>query len=352
MNRLSRHARCALVTLLATALPASAEPGGRPGWTDVHSHLVAKSAADVPAAVAGALSSMRRNAIGRIYLMPPPQISRMPQLVTAEHLAAAAAQHPDRIGFLGGGGCLNRMLHDAGASERVTESARRAFEARAQELLGLGASGFGEIATLHISHEPRHAYEWTPADHPLLLLLADIAARAGVPIDLHQDLVTADMPTPARWSGNQNPSVLRENRRALERLLAHNRAAKIVWAHAGSDPLGNQTPELCREMLSRHTNLYISLRVGPSARPECTPIEQDGSVKPDWLALFQAYPDRFVLGIDQFIPGGEVRGGPLADMVKRGERVCANARTLLRGLPPPLARRLAFANAQAIYGRR
>lgn len=339
--------------LLACTLPLEAAPprGGRPGWIDVHSHLAVGRGGAVSAAVAAALGSMQRHGIGRLILMPPPQVTGMMQNVSAEELAAAAASHPDRIAFLGGGGCLNKMIHDASAAGRVTESTRKAFEARANALLAMGAAGFGEMASLHISHEARHPYEWTPADHPLFLLLADIAARAHVPIDLHMDLVTEDMKTPSRWPSPRNPPVLRENLGALERLLAHNRGAKIVWAHAGSDPLGNQTPELIGGLLARHPNLHVSLRPGPGARPDVNLLVENGSLRPAWQRLFESNPDRFVLGIDQFIPGGDVRGTPLSELVPRGDRVCGNARRLLQSLPRSLARRLAFENALALYGR-
>lgn len=341
---------CAVVLVLALAGSLEAEPSrGRPGWIDVHSHLVLARGGEVSSAVSAALASTRRHGIGRMLLMPPPQVSAQRQMITAEHLAAAAAAHPDRLAFLGGGGCLNRMLHEAQAAGRVTASARQAFEARARALLAMGAAGFGEMASLHISHEPRHPYEWAPADHPLFLALADIAAGANVPIDLHMDLVTSDMRTPSRWPTPPNPPVLSENLGALERLLAHNRAARIVWAHAGSDPLGNQTPQVIAEQLGRHQNLFISLRVGPGARVDSSPLAEDGTVRPEWSKLFETHPDRFVLGIDQFLPGGDIRGSPLAQMVPRGDRVCANSRRLLGALPPALARRFAFENALRIY---
>jgi len=64
--------------------------------------------------------------------------------------------------------------------------------------------------------------ESVPADHPLLLLLVDIAARHDVPIDLHFDPVLEKMARPD-WAPSTNPAVLPANFPAFERLLAHNR---------------------------------------------------------------------------------------------------------------------------------
>jgi len=60
---------------------------------------------------------------------------------------------------------------------RITERVRRQFEDLANEILRAGAAGFGEISIHHLAHMPAHPYESVPADHPLFLLLADIAGR-------------------------------------------------------------------------------------------------------------------------------------------------------------------------------
>src|SRR6185295_16655108 len=98
----------------------------------------------------------------------------------------------------------------------------------------------------------------------------------------------------------------RENLGAFERLLAHNRGAKIVWAHAGSDPVGHWTPALSRELLARHPNLHMSLRMPARPVPDgLSPhlaIGSQGQVNPEWVELVRQHPDRFVIGGDQFFP--------------------------------------------------
>ena len=93
------------------------------------------------------------------------------------------------------------------------------------------------------------------------MLLADVAARLDVPIDLHMDAVAEKSPTPARYAGGHNPPELPATIGRLRRLLAHNGKARIVWAHGGSDPLGAMTAATIGDLMDDHPNLYLTLRV-------------------------------------------------------------------------------------------
>ena len=225
-----------------------------------------------------------------------------------EILVAATKGNPARFSFLGGGGSLNLMIHEAAKDGGVSEPLRKRFEDRANQILAAGAAGFGEIAVHHLALRPGHPYESVPADHPLLLTLANIAASHDAIIDLHFDPVAEDIRIPAWGSAFDNPAELRANLAAFERLLEHNRKARIVWAHAGSDMLGFWTPELTRWLLAKHANLHMSLRVDFGRAPQNHPVDSSGRLKTEWLELFTDFPDRFVIGGDQFIfapgPGG------------------------------------------------
>src|SRR5690242_20754393 len=107
------------------------------------------------------------------------------------------------------------------------------------------------------------------------------------------------MPLPAGLKSPPNPPQLHANKAAFEKLLDHNIKAKIIWAHAGTDFTGYRTPELCRELLQRHPNLYMEIKIEPTATD--SPLERgsSGPIKPDWLKLFKDFPDRFIVGTDQ-----------------------------------------------------
>ena len=258
----------------------------------------------------------------------------------AEMILPAVRKHPHKLIVLGGGGTLNPMILQAWRTGDSGPKVKREFRRRAEELLREGVSGFGELSTEHLSlpQSPVKDYEYAPADHPLMLLLADIAARHNVPIDLHMEAVPADMPMPPEYSA-PNPPRLHANIAALERLLNHNPRAKIVWAHAGSDNIGYRTPELSRRLFQAHPNLYMEIKYDPNFPGKNPPIV-DGKLKPEWFKLSADFPDRFIIGSDQHYDP------PATAPLARGQQ---NA-LLTDQLPPYLRRKIGVENALRIYG--
>lgn len=200
----------ALVILPGGNLMASdARAQSQGDWIDVHFHLMTDKGdlESFDEAARMALQVMDAERIRTIVVMSPP---RPRENFDIESLAAVVKKHGPRIVMLGGGGTLNPMLQEAGKSPEVAEEVRRRFEETAQRIIASGAKGFGEITAHHVSLSPSHGYESVPADHPLLLLLADIAAQHDVPIDLHFDPVPADVEKPFSLSSPRNPAVLRD----------------------------------------------------------------------------------------------------------------------------------------------
>lgn len=321
-------------------------------WMDVHVHLIGGRGAwrDYEGAVSAALAVMDEAGIRKMVVMPPPQVSTQQSPYDYESFVEPLKRHPRRFAFLGGGGSLNAMIHEAGDNARVSGALRRRFEDQAMEILRQGARGFGEITAHHLSHLSGHPYESVAADHPLLLLLADISGRNDALIDFHFDLVAEDMKAPEWLATPPNPAVLRANLAGFERLLGHNRSARIVWAHAGSDMLGHWTPGLSRKLLERHSNLYMSLRMAPGRAPQNHPLTKTKEIRPDWLRLLRDFPDRFVLGGDQFIASPAIQGGgPGMVFAQRAPLVRERTAAFLAALPADLAGRIAYENAIRLY---
>jgi len=320
-------------------------------WIDVHVHPVAGrgGAADVYASVSAAAEAMKEAGIAKMIVMPPPMESGMPALFDVEELRQATREYGSRFAMLGGGASLNAMIQSAGKEATLSGAVRERFEQRAMEILKGGALGFGEITAHHLSLEAGHPYERVAADHPILLLLADIAARNDAVIELHFDVVARDMAIPEGLANPSNPASLAANLPELERLLAHNRQARLVWAHAGSDMLGHWTVDLSRRLLKEHPNLYMSLRMAPGRQPENHPLTPSGEVKPGWRALLDEFSDRFVIGGDQFFVAPGLRGGPAAVFAQRSAIVRQRTALFLAALPEPLARKIGYANAIRIY---
>jgi hypothetical protein len=319
---------------------------GGPKILDVHAHLLFTPRSDMRDAVAPALEVMDRLEIARTLIMPPPQPPGHRTLHDFDSFLPLIRPHAARFGFLGGGGTLNPLIHRAGS---VNDAVQREFTAAAERIIGAGAAGFGEITAHHVSYFPQHPYEAVHADHPLLRLLADIAARHDVPIDLHLDPIPRDMPPPARFveRSSANPGIFAANLEAFERLLAHNRRARIVWAHAGRDTLGTWSVALTRQLLGRHPNLFLSLTMHPpfGVVAENSLLDPAGQANPAWIDLLRDFPDRAAIGSDFFHQPMGRDGSTLPPPT-------ATVRRFVNALPAELAAKVAHENALRIYRQR
>jgi len=116
---------------------------------------------------------------------------------------------------------------------------------------------------------------------------------------------------------------------AVEILMRHNPRARIIWAHTG---FGLPT-ERVSAMLAKYRDLWGEL----SYRGGIT--DGAGKLTPEWRALFERYPDRFLLGSDTWIPE---RWAAYGDIM-------AGYRAWLDQLPPTVAAQIAHGNARALF---
>jgi len=322
----------------------------RTRYVEVHTHFVAgpvssdKLGEEFEAAAQATIQSMDRLGIRKCLLMPPPQSPDLPHPYDAEALAAIVKKYPERFGFLAGGGTLNPMIHRAAREGKVSDELKRRFEETAEGIVRAGALGFGEMAAEHFSFNESHPYLAVAPDHPLFLLLAEVAARRDVVIDLHMEPLVETIPFPRNAvkgaPSSRNPKEVRGNIQAFERLLSHNRKARIVLAHVGWEHTGHGTTALMRRLLESHSNLFMSLKAHPHSTKE-TGLISEGRVRAEWLKLIADFPDRFVLGADQFYAGeGRKNRFPWSADVSRA---------IVDQLSNDLSRKVAFENAERIY---
>ena len=102
--------------------------------------------------------------------------------------------------------------------------------------------------------------------------------------------------------------------------------ALVLWAHSGFD-----RPEAVQEVLARHKNLWADLAFRSDQ-------STDGKVSDDWLPVFKAFPDRFMIGTDTFAP-------------ERWYYVKSHAafsRKWINSLPSDLIKGVAHGNAEAM----
>lgn len=357
----------ALAFLTLTACPARMGTGAAgSGFIDIHVHLWKgmgpqimpggpsrplgpppnKTPTDYEPAARNLIAQMDSHGVATTLVLPPPRPPEQFDTKEFDELAKVVAAHPGRLAIAGGGESLNPLIYST-PSNAVTVEVKKNFELRTNVLANFGVKAFGEMAATHLSFSPVHPFLQASPDHPLFLLLADIAARRGIPIDWHMEAVPQSMPLPPGFAP-PNPSVLTANIPAFKRLLTHNPKAKIVWQHIGWDNTGYMTVDLIRQLLKEHPNLYLALRVEERTKTMAgTPMPNRiigwfGRIKPEWLALFMEFPDRFVIGSD------ECFGTP--GLSQRAPQSFDETWAMLAQMPPALAAKIGHDNAKRIYG--
>jgi predicted TIM-barrel fold metal-dependent hydrolase len=113
---------------------------------------------------------------------------------------------------------------------------------------------------------------------------------------------------------------------AVNRLFRQWPEARVLWAHSGFD-----RPEAVRETLRRHPRLWSDLAFRGDHAAQ-------GKVDPAWRDAFLEFPERFMIGTDTFTP-------------ERWHYIEGHAdysRNWLRDLPPAVAERIGWRNAEQL----
>jgi hypothetical protein len=300
--------------------------------------------ADYTGAAETALATMDQYGIETAVIMSPPLPPDHPRPQDYRELLAVAKKFPGRFLALAGGATLNAVIQEAGQQNEIDPALRKRFLEMAEAMLSEGAAGFGEITALHFSFNSTHPFEMVRPDHPLFLLLSDVAGRHRVPIDLHMEAVLEEMAVPKelRDRSASNPARIPENITVFERLLEHNRNAMIIWQHAGWDNTGSRSVQLMGRLLNDHPNLFLGLKMSPlSVFKQNDPFQRGAGLRPEWRALIAGYPDRFVLGSDYFAPAPAFN--------RRRPPNLQPALRIIELLPAGLKRKVAYENARRLY---
>jgi len=149
--------------------------------------------------------------------------------------------------------------------------------------------GIGEVFTRHDDVTALMQGSTPRANNEAMLKVYRVAAEYDLPVLLHSNITS---------KRERNPLYLEE----LEEALSKNTDVRFIWAHAGTsmelhrhqDELDFLLP-LVERLLNEHDNLYIDLSW---TLLEPYLVDTKGKPNPEWLALFEAHPTRFVLGSD------------------------------------------------------
>lgn len=147
---------------------------------------------------------------------------------------------------------------------------------RLDDMLATGQfRGIGEISAVHF---PSTGFAETDfgVTGPMMIGIMELARKHKVPVMVHVESTRmAD----------------------LEVLLQRFPDVPVIWAHGGYTPLF-----IARRMLDRYPNLYYELSARTWAlhprSPDYTILRDGERVWPEWLALIEAMPARFMVGTD------------------------------------------------------
>jgi hypothetical protein len=142
-------------------------------------------------------------------------------------------------------------------------------------------------------------------DTPVMRRIADLAAENNIHLHAHSDA------------------------EAIAKLFDFNPKVRIIWAHAGM----TTDPQTVRAFVAKYPNLWVEL----SYRND---VVSGGELNPIWRKLFLANPERFLWGSDTWTPARWPEVPLLAQ----------HARAWLGLLPREAAEKIAYKNAQALFG--
>jgi predicted TIM-barrel fold metal-dependent hydrolase len=271
--------------LLGPAAAAAADYAGP--LIDAHSHLPSAKAIDAYVA------AMKRHNIARVVLLGVGGV----QKDDAAWIGAAARKYPEQV------------IVGLPVPDPTSQTAADRLEA------ALGTSGARVLGEVHLRQVSRKI-DRNPAD-PAFVSILRLAARHKLPVVIHDEL----------------------DDRATQRLEAALRAepsATILLAHAGES-----APPRIESLLGRHPNLVVDLS-GMHFQRKPALASEKGPLEPDWKALIEKMPDRFVIGIDVWAP--RLFEPAMLDRLMRWTR------RILGELKPEVAERVAYGNAAALFG--
>ena len=244
------------VVAACAALSAPATRAAEPRnvrYVDVHSHLFKAMSAD------DEVAAFRRAGVAGVILMWPDPAP----------LIDVAKKNPGYVlPWISLSALQGTVVSDTTADDFV----------KARDVSGF--CGFGEMAT-RLPPPNAQVSDAAFVSDPRRVKIYDAAQARGTPVNMHVSLV--------------EPETLA----AIEKIVSGHPRVPFIIAHGG----GGIGPDVIARLLAAHPNMHFDLsgpmsppRPGP-ARPQGA-LAADGALKPEWRAVFERFPDRFMWAMD------------------------------------------------------
>lgn len=321
-----RHLQISFLVLILVLFPGiaiPAQPYNGP-IVDAHSHLGASFDWETMIAMMDRNNVSRRIVMARYYPGGPHD-----KPGNDEAAVRLAERYPGRVYPLVGmqrpllTGAHKWMSPDREVNQLIKNTERKLASGKYY--------GIGEFIVRHWAYtKGKHAEQDNPIYSPFMRRMSAIATRFDVPMVIHME---------------GYPALVND----FSRLLTEYPGTRFVWAHN----CGRSKAAVIRSMLSHHPNLFCDLGgmtatgkrgygVGWPRSEEFTAlVEKNGVLFPDMKALYEEFPDRFMVGTD-------IAHAPVNTMKIYSSRV-KRFRLLLGQLSPETARKIAETNAVRVF---
>ena len=153
-----------------------------------------------------------------------------------------------------------------------------------------------------------HMHAIDADDEPLMRRIVALAIEKNIPLHVH--------------SGHQ----------PVEYLYSLDSRLTVIWAHAGM----SEPPSVIEAMMSSYPTLHAD-----TSYREWEILRGPEGIDDEWRQLLERFADRFMVGSDTWING----------QWASYQRLMATNRNWLAQLTPDSARKIAYQNAQRLFGR-
>ncbi len=228
------------------------------------------------------------------------------------------------------GNYVGQWIHNAYYETYSKESLDAFLKRLAMDLDSGLYTGVGEFGLYHFNKSGRQSIIRYPPNFEPFVKAVDLIAKRGYWILLHAETVD-----PKGTSYEDKVFA------GIELLYKRNPNLKLIMAHTSTT-----NPDNVRRMLQRYPNLMIDFKIVKRLKNwwYTEPVNNaKRELHDDWANLFEAMPERFMVGTDDKFFRRRMDAGKYKRRNKRWRKV-------LGTLNPKAARMIAYENAKRLFG--